>query len=426
MTVDYDLVCRRDALGPLLAALSLARRGCRVLLLPGRGATGPEPEFLLPVLRGYPAELLEQLVGLENVPERVLTWTPPDANTACLALGSGCFATPLEDSPAELEQLWRLINDCMRRNLEMPVNSLGGTGRILWLVVKNQRLRENRSLRLSHWLEASGIEAGEQVFWRSLTPLVTLSRFADPPLLAYAYGVSVLARAQGWLALAGMKARLVDRLRCYGADCSDQDWDPVFDGKWYIGVGKNRQPARRSTVFLADSDPLNLRLEVAAGDQRFDFKRQMELADPGFVVYKEKVTGIRTGEIAPYHLDCTGARDFSRALLVAAGERGNDGPVAYRFRPARAAGAADPGGGERNWGWEPRLPAMMGGGFLPLARGFRRFYQVGWHNLPGFGFGGLVYSAHQAAVRVWTHDLQKDAEKFSLVAGEGTVDGKVG
>jgi hypothetical protein len=58
------------------------------------------------------------------------------------------------------------------------------------------------------------------------------------------------------------------------------------------------------------------------------------------------------------------------------------------------------------WGWQPHLPAMMGAGFLPLTGSFCRFYRVGWHNLPGFGFGGLVYSAHQAALSVMKNELR--------------------
>jgi len=79
-----------------------------------------------------------------------------------------------------------------------------------------------------------------------------------------------------------------------------------------------------------------------------------------------------------------------------------------------SGGAAFPESG--CWGWEPKLPAMMGGGFLPLRCGFMRFYQVGWHNLPGLGFGGLVYSAWQVAGTVWTHDLQRRAD--DLMGGQ--------
>ena len=412
MAVDYDLACRRDALGPLLTAAILARKGCRVLVLPAADEVRPDPGFLVPVVRGYPAELLAALVGHEDLPGKVLSWSAVGDGKKPDWEGFSRLVAAPGDSPAGLERLWRLIDDCMRLNLEMPVASLGGTGRILWLVVRNQLLRENRSRRLSHWLEAREINADERVSWRSLVPLLTLSRFADPPLLAYAYGAAVLARPGGWLRIFRLKTRLLEILRRCGAEFTEEDLRPVFDGKWYIGVGRNRQAARRSTVFLADSDPRTLRREVASGDQRLDFKRQMELAEPGFVVYKEEIAEEVAGGFAPYHLECGDSRDFTGASLVVSGEARNGRPVRYRFRPAGPKSDWSTLSGAGYWGWGPRLPAMMGGVFLPLARGFCRFYQVGWHNLPGFGYGGLVYSARQAAVRVWTHDLRKESAKL--------------
>jgi hypothetical protein len=414
MAVDYDLACRRDALGPLLAAAFLARKGCRVLLLPPRPEKRPEPGFLIPVVKGFPAELLADLVTLEDPPEKLLSCRDSAGALKGLWLGSPGLQASVQNSWPELEALWRLIDDCMRQNLEMPVASLSGTGRMLWLVIRNELLRGSRNLKLGDWLKGAGIDDAEVPFWHCLAPLLTLSRFADPPLLAFAYGATALASPDGWLRVAELKETLLGLLRRWGADfASEEEWSPVFDGKWYIGVGRNRQAARRSTVFLADSDPEALRCEVSAGDQRRDFKRQMELAEPGFVVYEKRAEGKLPETPAPYHLEFGDNHELSDLLLLGPEDRASGKRAGYRFRPAGGALAE----GERSWGWTPRLPAMMGGGFLPLSRGFCRFYQVGWHNLPGFGLGGLVYAARQAAVRVWTHDLQKDPAALEGKAG---------
>jgi len=123
-------------------------------------------------------------------------------------------------------------------------------------------------------------------------------------------------------------------------------------------------------------------------------------------------------DVAAYHLETAGSRDFTGSFLLAPGTDGAEGRVGYRFRPAGDEPGSETAAGERTWGWGPRLPAMMGGGFLPLVRGYCRFYQVGWHNLPGFGLGGLVYAARQAAVRIWTHDLHKDPDGLKSSVGD--------
>ena len=409
MAVDFDLICRRDSLGSLLAAAILARAGCRVLLLPPRAEVRPEPEFLVPVARGYPAAVLSGLVKSEALPQNLLSWRD-SAGSLRQWPGFSASEAPGEEAWLELEKLWRLIDNCMRRQLEMPVASLTGTGRMLWLLVRDELLRENRTRRLNDWLVSAGIDGAGRDFWRCLIPLLTLSRFADPPLLAFAYGAAVLARPEGWFPVVGLKAQLLAILRSHGADFSGEvEWGPVFDGKWYIGVGRDRQAQRRSTVYLADSDPEVLRREVDSADQRLDFKRQIELAEPGFVVYEEGKDETLPEKDALYHLECGSGHDFTGSLLVGPGLGESGRRVGYRFRPAGGPDQGDnPAAGERTWGWSPRLPAMMGGGFLPLTKGFCRFYQVGWHNLPGFGLGGLVYAARQAAVKIWTNDLRRD------------------
>jgi len=423
MAVDYELVCRRGELGPLLSAAFLAGSGdCRILVLPPRLPENAHPGFLVPVLRGYPAELLGRLVSLETVPDNLLSWRKNGSGGSWSRIGGGAAERDLETvfgsaAPevtawAELERLWALLDECMRRGLEMPVSSLSGSGRMLWLVVRNELLRESRKLRLSHWLAASGVPAGERDFWRALAPLVTLARFADPPLLAFAYGVMSLAASSGWLAGERLEAHLCRFLRSRGAEFIGDDWSPVFDGKWYVGVGNNRKTSRRSTVFLADSNPVNLLGEVESGLQRRDFRKQFEIAAPGFAACCEPVESRpETGE-GLYHLECqpagdplSGSRIFYNDFSVPDHHR----RVGLGWEPL-SGGAAFPEAG--CWGWEPKLPAMMGGGFLPLRCGFMRFYQVGWHNLPGLGFGGLVYSAWQVARTVWIHDLQRRADDF--------------
>ena len=46
----------------------------------------------------------------------------------------------------------------------------------------------------------------------------------------------------------------------------------------------------------------------------------------------------------------------------------------------------------------------MGGAFLPITSTYKKFYHVGWENLPGFGLGGLVYAARKTADRIMSNE----------------------
>ncbi|MBN2810157.1 MAG: hypothetical protein JXR80_11745 [Deltaproteobacteria bacterium] len=413
MAVDYDLICRRDALGPLLAAAFLIRKKCRVLLLPPLPVQAPEPHFLLPVLRGYPAALLSSLIALEKPPARFLSWQVdntisfwPEAAARLQALAAA--RSSAGQGPPALAEFWQLLDSCMAQGLEMPVSSLNGIGRMLWLLLRNELLREHRRAGLADWLVGAGIAPAEQQLLRLLVPLLSLSRFADPPLLAYAYGLQTLVAPEAWLDLARLKARLYQFLIDHGAFQADEEWEPIFDGKWFIGVGNKDKVARRATLFLAEADPRSLRQEIRESRRRRDFKRQLRLDEPGYRLLSSvpASSGLSAGQ-ALYHLDCRGADDICETeLQVVAGA----GVTAYRWQAVapvaveESSGVREP---EGDWGWRPHLPAMMGGGFLPLRGSFCRFYQLGWHNLPGFGLGGLVYSAHQMAAWALKTELQR-------------------
>ena len=402
MAVDYELICRKDDLGPLLAAAFLVKEKCRVLLLPPLPNKAPDPNFLIPVVRGYPAKLLATVTDMENPPVDFFSWQ----NEARVRSWSDFVESTLSQKLwLELKQLWQLLDRCMVQGLEMPASSLGGLGRMIWLLVRNELLRERRNCTLKSWLDTAEIPLKEQQLWRSLIPLVSLSRFADPPLLSFAYGVQTLLAPDAWIGVDGLKKRLHEYLLSQGAHQVDEEWSPVFDGKWFIGVGNDAKVACRATVFLADSDPNSLTQEVSLGQQRRDFKRQFRLDDPGFshlqTVHDQIQQPIGS---ALYHLDCREADDFSASTLFGPKAENGQGSIEHRWQAVDDH--IEPGKGAV-WGWQPRLPAMMGGGFLPLTGSFCRFYQVGWHNLPGFGLGGLVYSARQAATAVLSNELNR-------------------
>jgi hypothetical protein len=385
-------------------------------LLPSLPEKVPEPSFLIPVVRGYPASLLSSLLELEKPSADFFSWQSD--LTHRLGSDSVSLGTQLSEvlkvnlapeAEVELAQLWRLLDGCMAQGYEMPATSLGGIGQMLWLLVRNELLRERRKCNLLSWLEEVGVAGPDQQLWRSLIPLISLSRFKDPPLLSFAYGVQTLLDPDGLIEIGRLKKDLHEYLLSQGAHQVDQEWGPVFDGKWFIGVGENDKVACRATLYLADSNPRSLMQEVPLPRRRRDFKRQFKLDDPGFKHLQTVSTKLQrsAGQVS-YHLDCRGAVDHSDTTLL--GPVVTEGQGLSKHCWQAVAAHADRENDfeiDDSWGWQPQLPAMMGGGFLPLSGSFCRFYQLGWHNLPGFGLGGLIYSAHQVAVSVLKNDLKR-------------------
>lgn len=420
MAVDYDLICRQDDLGPLLVAAFLVKEKCRVLLLPPLSKKVPEPNFLIPVVRGYPARLLSSLMELEKPPANFLSWQSdltsglwPDFGSDFVNGEKGSFEVPKSilapGSGHELEQLWQLLDGCMIKGHEIPASSLSGIGQMLWLLVRDELLRERRNCNLISWLKEAGVAGSDQQFWRSLVPLISLSRFADPPLLSFAYGVQTLLAPDVWIDIDKLKEYLFQYLLAQGADQVDEEWAPVFDGKWFIGVGNDDKVARRATLFLADSNPVSLMQEVPLPRRRRDFKRQFKLDDPGFK-HQQTISSQLQRSVSQglYHLDCRGAADFSGATLLGPAAANGQGLIEHCWQGVEIfADHPDDFAVDGLWGWRPQLPAMMGGGFLPLSGSFCRFYQIGWHNLPGFALGGLIYSAHQVAAAVTENELKR-------------------
>ncbi len=417
MAVDYDVACRENDLGALLSASFLQREGCRILLLPALSESLPEPDFLVPVVRGYPARLLADFIDLELPAEPFFSWQSGTevkfwSSSAAVSGAVSEIETSTLNSEMwrQLEELWQLIDNCMARNLNMPASSISGFWQMFKLLLRSELLRESRRHTLASWLNAAGIAPAEQYRWQSLVPLLSLYRFNSLPLLAFAYGVKTLLQPAALVNIAALKHKLLTRLIAEGAELTTAAAGPVFDGKWYIGIGNDNMVSRRSTVYLADANPDCLRREVPVADQRYDFKRQLRLEDPGFLhrqveYHKPLAPSERT---ALYHLECgesadlTGSRFFAPAALSGKGD-GQSPPLMCHSWQAVTADAVVAAGD--CWGWQPRLPAMMGGGFLPLTGSFCRFYRVGWHNLPGFGLGGLVCSARQAASLILADEI---------------------
>lgn len=408
MKVDFEVVCREGELGPMLAAAFLARQGCRVMFLPPRFQQNSEPEFLLPVVRGCPARLLSELLSdpPSAPPAEIFSWKFAGREGAAGRLtelaGRGAAIFP-SGAWTELDELYRVIDRLMDAGLEMPVASIAGIWRMLRVLITEQKLRENRGQTLRKWLAGFDLPEAEEQLWSALTPLTALQRFADPPLLAYAYGLRTLLAPEVWIGLRQLRERLVGDLLARGACRSSEDWFPVFDGKWFIGVGANQKVSCRTTVFLADADPGALAREISPPQRRRDFRRQFMLDAPGFVCRRKSVDeNAESDGVGYYQLDC--GPDFSKNLYSAPAET-RTGKAHYRFSPAACGWEWETGD---HWGWQARQPAMMGAGFLPLQGSYCRFYQVGWHNLPGFGFGGLIYSAHLAAMTVMRKDLHRE------------------
>jgi len=419
MAVDYEVACRENDLGALLAAAFLARDGARVLLLPPLDGDIPEPDFLLPVVRGYPAGLLADFIDLKLPATALFSWRKgSDVECWPTAAGFGEEFTNSEFAHAnltpelwpQLDRLWRLIDECMVHNLDMPANTMSGFWQMFMLLVRSELLRGSRNYNLAAWLNHAGISSAEQSRWHSFVPLISLFRFDDLPLLSFAYGIQTLLKPDGLIDIAVLKRVLREYLLAQGARQTAEKWRPVFDGKWYIGVGYDNQVSCRSTVYLANSSPEGLCREIFAGNQRRDFKRQLRLDDPG---YQYIEVGLESdielsGDSSLYHLNCSDSGLLSESELFTYTADPNsltgDGKRVIRHG-WRRAGTEKNSGETSMWGWRPHLPAMMGGGFLPLTGSLCRFYRVGWHNLPGFGLGGLIYSARLAASNVLKNEL---------------------
>ncbi len=425
MAVDYEVACRESDLAALLSAAFLLKEGARILLLPPLEESLPAPDFIIPVVRGYPATLLSDFVDIKIPESSFFSWqkgseienwpvvTGSDGNFS----ESGITGSNLRPELWEqLEKIWQLIDGCMSQNLDMPATSMRGFWHMFQLLVRSELLRESRRYTLPLWLKENDITFAEQCKWFSLVPLFSLYRFKQLPLLAFAYGVQSLLKPAALIDTGTLKRKLLEYLLANGAHRTTENWSPVFDGKWFIGVGYNNMVACRSTVYLADSNPDRLRREIPEGNQRHDFKRQLLLDDPGLqhsqsLLKRDSCLG---KEHSLYHLHCSnstelsGTEFFTPALNSGVDCRGGDALVRHLWRemePGKRDGKKNIEIGDA-WGWQPHLPAMMGAGFLPLTGSFCRFYRVGWHNLPGFGFGGMVYSAHQTALSVLKNELK--------------------
>lgn len=419
MALDYDVACREGDLGAMLTAAFLQQEGCRVLLLPPLPVDFPDPGFLLPVVRGYPARLLAKFVDLKLPADPFFSWQsgskvqswPVSTSAAGEVTVSEVESSTLNPGLwRQLDNLWHLIDSCMEQNLNMPANSITGFWQMFLLLVKSELLRESRRHTLDSWLDEAGIAATEQCQWRSLVPLISLYRFNKLPLLAFAYGVNSLLQPASLVDITALKRKLFVRLIADGAESTTEMWGPVFDGKWYIGVGNDNMVSRRSTVYLADSNPDCLLQEIPVSNQRHDFKRQLRLEDPGFLhrqMMCDQNTPLKRGD-ALYHLICSESANLDKSqfftpVLGSDSENGTgERLIQHSWQAVADKKEIDSGD---CWGWQPRLPAMMGGGFLPLTGSFCRFYRVGWHNLPGFGLGGLVYSARQASSLIMANEI---------------------
>ena len=419
MAVDFDVACREGDFGALLTASFLQREGCRVLLLPALPGRLPDPDFLLPVVRGYPARLLADFIDLEFPAEpffswqsgsEVQLWSSSMPATGAEAVSGIETSTLNPELWRQLDELWQLIDGCMEQGLNMPATTISGFWQMFRLLVRSELLRDSRRHDLGSWLNDAGISFAEKCQWQSLVPLISLYRFNKLPLLAFAYGVQSLLHPSALVDVAALKRKLFAGLVANGAELTTEEWGPVFDGKWYIGVGKENMTSRRSTVYLADSNPDCLRQEIPTGNQRHDFKRQLRLEDPGFLHRQdegESSRAIPEGHLL-YHLNCSESdkltdTQFFAPVSVSDVENGF-GQKRLRHSWQAVTGETGVDAGDC-WGWQPRLPAMMGGGFLPLTGSFCRFYRVGWHNLPGFGLGGLVYCARQAASLILANEI---------------------
>ncbi len=443
---QYDIICRDGCLGPLLAAFFLAKSGKKVLLLPPFPSPEQHPPFLLPLVAGFPHQLLSRngllVDGVVDERQHWFGWTDGNAHiflcpagdvsermSALAAFMGGDFSR-FQDNFVDFRHLWNLIDEMMRDGLMIPAAGLKDHWRIFKILVKHQELLQNRRLTADSFFAGDSFPSWLEHFFTDLIPLMAAFRYQNLPMLSFAYGMATLFQEAALIDLEALLCQVRKSILDCGGEASPGDYQIIFDGKWYIGVGRDGKVDIRSRAFIANADKNGLESEISFLDRRHDFFHQFSTLEKGVKLKQVRVhtTGRKSSSATGHWL----YRENDSLLAAAIRQStGTDRQEMNIYCPADfpiddpkvlvdrlrsmlpAAGSAGEAAGnplvvemEKEWGGQPVLPPVMGGGNLSVISSYKKFYHVGWENLPGFGLGGLIYAARKTADRIMTSEYQ--------------------
>jgi len=435
---NYDIICRDGRLGTLLTAFFLAKSGKKVLLLPSLSSPAHKPSYLLPLIAGFPRRLLAQ-AGL--LTEGVLcresnwfSWTDGQHVFNCPSIFSdripalsafmGDNFPWLQSHLADFENIWNIIDMIMSDRLMIPAIGLKDHGKILKVLVKHQELLQNRKAEAENFYSDTSLPKWLTNFFASMVPQISLFRYRSLPMVSFAYGISTMFQDAVLVNLENLQKDLKESILENGGETSPADYQVIFDGKWYIGVGTEGKAEIRSRAFITDSNEKSLKSEIPAMYQRRDFFRQFACQQEGIAINRlhGHIAGMKklpetcrwlyaannalqsvmiqeNMALGGFDIDVYCNSDFSK-----------DDPSSFVSKLLARLPGADfltgfqidfqPQTVEKKWGYQPKLPPVMGGAFLPVISTYKKFYHVGWENLPGFGFNGLVYAARKTSDRI--------------------------
>ncbi|MEA3241244.1 MAG: hypothetical protein U9P37_06725 [Pseudomonadota bacterium] len=434
----YDIICRDGSLGTLLAAFFLVKNGKKVLLLPSSAFPERKPSYLLPLVAGFPRQLLvETGILTEDVLYRQsnwFSWTDGQHVFNCPAAFSdrmpalsafmGNNFPWFQSHFTNFQKIWNIINTIMSDGLMIPAVGLKDHGKILKILIKHQELLQNRRMEAENLYSDSLLPEWLSDFFASMVPQISLFRYQTLPLVSFAYGMATMFQDAALVNLENLQNYLKESILENGGETSPADYQVIFDGKWYIGVGTEGKAEIRSRAFITDSDGKSLKSEIPAMYQRRDFFRQFACQQEGIEINKlhghiagmkklpetcrwlyavnnalQSVVIQENMASGGFDIDAYCSSDFSKEAPSSLVNKllsrlpGADFLTDFQidFQPQTV---------EKKWGYQPKLPPVMGGAFLPVISTYKKFYHVGWENLPGFGFSGLVYAARKTADRI--------------------------
>jgi len=439
---NYDIICRDGNLGTLLTAFFLIKSGKKVLLLPASSPQRQHPPYLLPLVAGFPRQLLVK-TGLmtENVlckRSNWFNWTdghhvfncPADLSDRMQALSSfmGDSFPWFQSHFTDFQNSWNIIDAIMKDGLMIPAVGLKDHGKILKVLVKHQELLQKRRITADNFYSDKSLSEWLSNFFVSMVPQISLFRYQGLPLISFAYGIATMFQDASLVNLENLQNYLKKYILENGGETFPADYQVIFDGKWYIGVGAEGKAEIRSRAFITDSDEKSLESEIQAMYQRRDFFRQFACQQEGITINRlhghiagmEKLPATgrwlyndnnslqtvmvqRTITSEGQDIDIyfssvspvSEPENFTYKLLARLSELDLLDGSRIDFQPQAV---------EKKWGYQPKLPPVMGGAFLPVTSTYKKFYHVGWENLPGFGLGGLVHAAKKTADRVISNE----------------------
>ena len=181
----------------MLAAFFLVKGGKKVLLLPPSLSPERKPPYLLPLIAGFPRQLLAE-TGL--LTEDVLCsrpswfgWTdgqhifncPSAFSDRIPALSSfmGDNFPWVQSHFTDFQNIWNIIDAIMRAGLMIPAAGLKDHGKILKVLIKHQELLQNRRMKADNFYSDISLPKWRSNFFASMVPQISLFRYQDLPLV---------------------------------------------------------------------------------------------------------------------------------------------------------------------------------------------------------------------------------------------------